>query len=285
MTNPDEPKGATMDNFMKTTKEAGHTPEIQRLIDLHAVLNDAMDGQLILAPINLEEPGKRILDSGTADGTWLRGVRDSLSAQHYYFGSDIVGELFPTQPDRITYFQQSFKEPWPTDLRNSFDLVHVRGSLAGSSPERPVEVIKNLASLPKPGGWIQLMELNTFKAPSNGPAMTDFARMTSEVWTSIGVGDFANQLKTMLEEAGLQNAEERRIIVELGKRAKPELQAQSVNGVSSPVKPIAAVAKAMETSFSPEQLDSLQERVTAELENQGARAEMIVAWAQQPVEG
>lgn len=68
MTALGEPKGATMDNFMNMTKEAGHTPEIQRLIDLHAVYNDAMDGQLILAPINLEEPGKRILDSGTADG-------------------------------------------------------------------------------------------------------------------------------------------------------------------------------------------------------------------------
>lgn len=37
-------------------------------MDLHAVYNDAMNGQLILTPINLEEPGKRILDSGTADG-------------------------------------------------------------------------------------------------------------------------------------------------------------------------------------------------------------------------
>ncbi|KAL8885287.1 MAG: hypothetical protein Q9215_006836 [Flavoplaca cf. flavocitrina] len=285
MTNSNEPKGATMDNFMSMTKEAGHTPEIQRLIDLHAVLNDAMNGQLILAPINLEEPGKRILDSGTADGTWLRGVRDSLSAQHHYFGSDIEGELFPTQPDGITYFQQSFQEPWPTELHNSFDLVHVRGSLAGSSPKRPVEVIKNLTSLPKPGGWIQLMEMNAFNPPSNGPAMTDFARMASQVWTGIGVGDFANQLKTMLEEAGLQNAQERRIIVELGKRAKPELQAQSVNGVSAPVKPIAAVAKDLETSLSREQLDTLQGRVRAELENEGGRVEMIVAWAQQPVEG
>lgn len=60
-----EPKSATMDHFMNMTKEAGHTQEIQRLIDLHAVYND---GQLISAPINLEGPGKRILDPGTADG-------------------------------------------------------------------------------------------------------------------------------------------------------------------------------------------------------------------------
>ncbi|KAL8999550.1 MAG: hypothetical protein Q9169_001639 [Polycauliona sp. 2 TL-2023] len=280
MTVPSEPQGATMDNFMNMTKEAGHTPEIQRLIDLHAVYEDAMNGQLILAPVNLEEPGKRILDSGTADGTWLRGVRSSLSAQHHYFGSDIEAELFPTQPDGITYFQQSFQDPWPVEFRNTFDVVHVRGSLAGSSPKRPVDVIKNLASLPKPGGWIQLMEMNAFSPPSNGPAMTDFARMASEVWTGIGVGDFANQLKSMLEEVGLQNAGEKRIIVELGKRAKPELQAQSVNGVSAPVKPISSVAKDLKTSFTTEQLDELQGRVRAELGDEGGRVEMIVAWAQ-----
>ncbi|KAL8727350.1 MAG: hypothetical protein Q9166_006118 [cf. Caloplaca sp. 2 TL-2023] len=221
----DEPKGATMDNFMNMTKKAGHTGELQRLVDLHAVYNDAMDGQLILTPINLEEPGKRILDSGTAD-----------------------------------------------DLRNSFNRVHVRGSLAGSSPKRPVDVIKNLASPPKPGGWIQLMEMNAFNPPSNGPAMTGFARMASEVWTGIGVGDFANQLKSMLEEAGLQNGQEKRIIVELGKRAKPELRAQSVNGVSAPVAPIASVAKSVSTSFDMEQLDGLQRRVRTELESEGGRS-------------
>ncbi|KAL8753158.1 MAG: hypothetical protein Q9199_005243 [Rusavskia elegans] len=218
-----EPKGATMDNFMNMTKEEGHTPEIQRLIDLHAVYNDAMDGQLILAPINLQAPGKRILDSGTAD---LRGVHSSLSAQHHYFGSDIEAEVFPAQPDGIKHFQQSLQEPWPAELRSTFDLINVRGSLAGSSPKRPVEVIRKLASLPKHGGWIQLMEMDAISPPSNGPAMTDFARMASEVWTGIRVGDFANanQLKPMLEEEGLQNVAERRIVVELGKKAKPELR-------------------------------------------------------------
>lgn len=53
---------------MNMTKKAGHAAELQRLADLHAVFLDAMDGKLVLAPINLQEPGKRILDSGTADG-------------------------------------------------------------------------------------------------------------------------------------------------------------------------------------------------------------------------
>lgn len=58
-----------MDNFMETTKAAGHSPELERLRGLHAALMDGMDGNLVPAPVDFEEPGKRILDSGTADGT------------------------------------------------------------------------------------------------------------------------------------------------------------------------------------------------------------------------
>ncbi|CAO1603057.1 hypothetical protein XANCAGTX0491_006649 [Xanthoria calcicola] len=289
-----EPKGATMDNFMNMTKEAGHTPEIQRLMDLHAAYNDAMDGQLILAPINLEEPGKRILDCGTADGTWLRSVRSSTPAasHHHYFGTDIEAELFPptNHRDGITYIQHSFQDPWPLHLQQTFDLVHMRGSLAGASPHPPSRIIKNLATLPRPGGWIQLMEMNAFDPPraGNGPAMADFARLAAEVWDGIGVGDFANGLGAMLREgAGMRDVGERRFVVELGKRAKEEggLRARSVNGVAAPVGPIAAVARDLRTSFSGEELDGLPGRVRAELEDQGGRVEMIVAWGQRPLEG
>ena len=205
-------------------------------------------------------------------------MRSSLSAQHHYFGSDIEPELFPGATDGITFFKQSFNEPWPDDLRNSFDLVHLRGSLAGSSPKQPIDVVKKLASLAKPGGWVQLMEMNAFKPPSTGPAMTDFARMAAEVWAGIKVGDFANQLKSMPEEAGLQNVQERRIMCEIGKMAKPELRAKSVNGVTAPVAPLASVARNVPTSSDEEQLEGLPERVKTELESEGGRIEMLVAW-------
>ncbi|KAK1979520.1 methyltransferase SirN-like protein [Colletotrichum cereale] len=269
-----------MDNFMNMTKNAGHTSEIQRLADLHATYRDAMKGNLVLAPLDLDEPGKRILDSGTADGVWLRDLRNSKSAQHQYFGSDVESELFPAQPDGITYFQHSFRDPWPEEYRNSFDLVHVRGSLAGSSPSKPVDVVKNLCSLVKPGGWVQLMEMNVFKAPSNGPAMNDFARMGMQIWTGIGVGDFANELKSYLEEAGMKNTQEQRIMVNLGKTNKPELRAKSVNGVTGPIRPLVSVAKSVKTTFTEDQLDSMWERVKSELENEGGRIEVVVAWGQ-----
>ncbi|KAE8366431.1 S-adenosyl-L-methionine-dependent methyltransferase [Aspergillus caelatus] len=269
-----------MDNFMDMTKKAGHTAELERLVALHETYYDAMDGKLVLAPLDLQEPGKKILDCGTADGIWLRDVRKSAPAEHQYFGSDIEPELFPEQPDGITYFPQSFSEPWADEHKDAFDLVHVRGSLAGSSPKRPVDVVKGLASVTKPGGWVQLMELNAFSAPSNGPAMTDFARMASEIWAGIKVGDFANELKSMLEEVGLQNVQEKRVIVSLGKQAKPELHAKSIHGVTGPIRPLTSVARSVPNSFTDEQLSSLPDRVREELETEGGRVEMVVAWGQ-----
>ncbi|KAB8071233.1 hypothetical protein BDV29DRAFT_197544 [Aspergillus leporis] len=269
-----------MDNFMEMTKNLGHKPELLRLRALDATYDDALEGKLVVAPIDMNEPGKKILDSGTADGTWLRSVRSKQSAQHDYYGSDVEGELFPEDTDGITYFAHSFKDPWPQQYLGIFDFVHIRGSLAGSAPEGPAPVIKNLTTLLKPGGWVQLMEMNGFSPPPNGPAMTDFAKMASEMFTGIGVGDFANNNKSMLEEAGLKNVQEKRVIVNLGKKAKPEFQEKSLHGVTGPIVPLTSVAKTVPSSFTSEQLDALPARVKEELESEGGQVEMIIAFGQ-----
>lgn len=284
---------------MQMTKSLGHKPELLRLRALDATYDDALEGKLVIAPVDLNEPGKKILDSGTADGkqfsvvllflqlrlteeqgTWLRGVRSKQSVEHNYYGSDVEGELFPEDTEGIEYFAHSFKEPWPEKYLGIFDLVHIRGSLAGSAPEGPAPVIKNLTTLLKSGGWVQLMEMNGFSAPKNGPAMTDFAKMASEMFTGIGVGDFANNNKSMLEEAGLKNVQEKRVIVKLGKKAKPEFQEMSIHGVTGPLVPLTSVARTVPSSFTDEQLDALPTRVKKELEAEGGQVEMVIAFGQ-----
>lgn len=71
------------------------------------------------------------------------------------------------------------------------------------------------------------------------------------------MGDFANKLKAMLGGAGLKNLEKRRIVVELGKAAKPELRAASVHGVISPIKPLSSIAKPVPSDFTTEQIDAM----------------------------
>jgi hypothetical protein len=124
------------------------------------------------------------------------------------------------------------------------------------------------------------MEMNAFSPPPNGPAMTDFAKMASEMFTGIGVGDFANNNKSMLEEAGLKNVQEKRVIVKLGKKAKPELHQHSIHGVTGPIVPLTSVARTVPSSFTSEQFDTLPGRVKEELETEGGQVEMIIAYGQ-----
>mgnify|MGYP001658028734 CR=1 FL=1 len=60
-----------MNNFMRMTKNLGHKPELLRLVALDATYDDALGGRLVVAPIDMNKPGKKILDSGTADGKLL----------------------------------------------------------------------------------------------------------------------------------------------------------------------------------------------------------------------
>jgi hypothetical protein len=114
------------------------------------------------------------------------------------------------------------------------------------------------------------MEMNAFSPPPNGPAMTDFAKMASEMFTGIGVADFA----------GLKNIQEKRVIVKLGKKAKPELHEHSIHGVTGPIVPLTSVARTVKSSFTSEQLDTLPARVKEELETEGGQVEMIIAFGQ-----
>ncbi|KAI1737462.1 methyltransferase SirN-like protein [Xylaria scruposa] len=270
-----------MDNFMQLTKRLGHSPELLRLVALDTTYDDALEGNLVLAPLDMSKPGKKILDLGTADGTWLRGVRSKQSIQHDYYGSDVEGELFPEDTDGITYFAHSFKDLWPEKYHGIFDLVHIRGSMAGSAPEGPAHVIRNLLPLLKPGGWVQLMEMNGSNPPKNGPAMTEFAKMAIEMFTFIGAGDFANNNKRILEETGYKNVQEKRVLVNLGKLAKPELHDISIHGVTGPIIPLTSVAKSNPScSFTHEELDALPGRVKAELDSQGGRIEAVIAYGQ-----
>jgi len=47
---------------------AEDTEELTRLTDQHMLITDHLDGKLVLAPMDLEQDGLRILDSATADG-------------------------------------------------------------------------------------------------------------------------------------------------------------------------------------------------------------------------
>jgi hypothetical protein len=236
-----------MEKFMETTEQAGHARELKRLADNHDVFKDAMGG-LLLVPVDLSKPGLRILDSATADGTWLRDLQSSIptSVDRTYIGTDIEPELFPSQlPAGMTLPAQDVTKPWPADWQNSFDLVHQRLGLAGSGPTPIPDVVTNLIRLVKPGGWIELVELDIDEPQDAGPALHKFIRLLREIFTLAGMGgNFASKMRGWLEAAGLEQVEARFVDGKAGVRnPKPELVGKSINGSCDAIDPLVAMAK------------------------------------------
>lgn len=101
-----------------------------------------------------------------------------------------------------------------------------------------------LIELVKPGGWIQLVEADHSGPASDGVAMRDAFRLIKELFRGMGVGyEYARLLRSWLEEAGLENVEERVLDVPLGKtNPKPEMAAKSIRSFTSATRGLVAAA-------------------------------------------
>lgn len=84
-----------------------------------------------------------------------------IASPHTLIATDINPGFFPaTPPSGLTYQVQDITKPWPADFINSFDFIHSRLGLGGCGPFGPENAVKNMIELVKPGGWIQLDEMD-----------------------------------------------------------------------------------------------------------------------------
>lgn len=209
----------------------GHNQdEIDRLQQQHGWLKDTMP-ELILAPIDRtrEQPTTQILDSGTADGIWLRDVSTQFgSSPLSCIGTDISPNLFPADhaAGDIQYFAQSIKDPWPTEFTGKFDLVHQRLVLACCNTHEAQVAVANLAPLARPGGWVQLMECDhsggfSPDTAAAHPALAQFGRLViSHLDTKGQCGQQGLHLQRYLKQAGLVKVTERVFDIPVGNGAK-----------------------------------------------------------------
>ncbi|KAK3648258.1 hypothetical protein LTR56_007671 [Elasticomyces elasticus] len=95
-----------MEKFLDHTKGLDNNQsEQQRLEGQHEVIIHAMGGKPLYTPIDLSKPNLRILDSGGANGRWIRDLRASwLPAQHQYVCTDVVPSIFPSDPPDDTSY-------------------------------------------------------------------------------------------------------------------------------------------------------------------------------------
>jgi SAM-dependent methyltransferase len=150
-----------------------------------------MNGKLLYCPVDVTQPNLRILDSATAEGTWLIDLAHSVPSSAALYGTDIAPQHFVPEkerPSNVYLSAHSIFDPWPADFQSSFDIVHQRFVLTVGSDETAQEAVKLLFSCVKPGGWIELHEGNMLSI-QEGPehaAFMKFRDMMVNAWAAIG---------------------------------------------------------------------------------------------------
>ncbi|KAI1384529.1 S-adenosyl-L-methionine-dependent methyltransferase [Hypoxylon trugodes] len=259
----------------------GHEGELQRLADQHDVLTYASDNKLVFAPVDFSQPGLRILDSGCADGLWLRRLQASLGAQHEYIGTDINPKFFPKQAQPgITLQVQSITQDWPEDWTSTFDYVHQRSTLIGAGKVSTVEeCIERLVKLVKPGGWIEFFESDLNQVRPNGPVMDQLMDVTKTLFDMLGVGyGYTARIRPALEKAGLIDIQEVTIDAVYGAGCDdPEIVGKGMTSMTSAGNAIYKAAKGESDS-----LKEFTEELHEELAARGGRLPCKVVWARKP---
>ncbi|KAK7193287.1 hypothetical protein DPSP01_013836 [Paraphaeosphaeria sporulosa] len=269
--------------------------DIGRLTIYHLGFKQAAGGTLLFAPLEFSSAPRAVLDVGTADGLWMREVQSTIPAppegDHTFIGTDINTSFFPsTSMKNITYVKQDIKDPTPEVWNHAFDLVNLRMILiAAGSGVAQRAVVNEHIKLVKPGGWIQIGDCDRVcpTSEAENPRYHDMFACIRAVCQSSGLDPLeAPKMKSWLEEAGLEQVQERTAMRAVGKRnADEELGKLGIGADLMIAKGFAAGAKGLSPSFKPlpdERLDSLVQELETELTETGAYFPMRFIWARKP---
>ncbi|CAN9476254.1 unnamed protein product [Alternaria alternata] len=262
---------------------AANENEVQRLDKQHKAVYTAMP-QLVLAPIDLAEGGYRVLDQATGSGIWLRDVRQGTGgASNTWIGTDIEDSYFPKEtPNNTSYHHQSMTEPWPRQWQGTFDLVHSRMALPGVGLSSLEDAVMNLVKLLKPGGWIQLVEMQ-WQDWDAGPVLQEFEKAMQQLVSMVTNGqgvDMREGLTALVEEAGLTKVQHAIIDVPVGVKAKEDLRELSLQSMFATASFATATLKKLRPAELEADIDSLPARLMEELRKTGGSYKLFAVWAQ-----
>ncbi|KAI0392799.1 S-adenosyl-L-methionine-dependent methyltransferase [Xylariaceae sp. FL0594] len=277
----------------------------------HDAIRQVMGG-LVVCPIDITQPGIRILDSGTCDGYWLQDLVNCYSLRKHdavLIGTDITDAKFPSSSQNtyttttttaadenngdtslpaITFQLQSISQPWPEDWNGTFDLVHQRLVLGGCGAAIPFgQAVRNLAALVRPGGWVQLVEPDQTCGVRDGPAMNNFLTLVTWVFEDMGGhARYAYGIAAWLREAGFEDVREESVPLFLGRaiRGDEELARRTARSTADAMVPL---LKYVEKSgknppLCREELDTLVSRLHDELMENGGLHPLRVIYGRAP---
>ncbi|KAI1115666.1 S-adenosyl-L-methionine-dependent methyltransferase [Nemania sp. NC0429] len=156
---------------------------------LHAMMLEATDGRRFFAPIP-DHPLK-ILDLGTGTGIWAVEMADK------YPSAEVLGiDLSPIQPPWIPpncrFIVDDVEDTWENGW--DWDFVHLRNMIP--ILRNPVQVLRNVYENLKPGGWVELQDVDGMvhcddgTLPPNWPILV-FTNTMVEAFASNGTTSHA----------------------------------------------------------------------------------------------
>jgi hypothetical protein len=182
-------------------------------------------------------------------GLWIRDLQSSIpspvDSKHVFIGTDIERSYFPTDPPKnTTYYVQDATKPWPEQWNEKFDLVHQRLSIAAAGDEKATKsAVQSLVQMVKPGGWIQVVDLQDWTSDLDGPAWKDFTIVIGDLIKTVGSSlERIEQVKGWFEELGLANVEEKVFEANYGTRDEKSLETIGKRSGLSTARSILSVA-------------------------------------------
>ncbi|KAI1128451.1 hypothetical protein F5Y10DRAFT_240404 [Nemania abortiva] len=195
--------------------------ERDRLDVQHEICNDVMRNELLPSHIQRElldlssSRAPKVLDVATGSASWLRAIVKLLPPSAELVGLDYDPTKFPSPSlltDNITLKEADMYRPFPKDLVGQFDVVHVRFIHFALKVGQGAELVKNLMTLLRPGGWIVWTEtgINVASTEPPSPAWFKIQDVYSRFRRAIGAEPaMPVGLVAFIREAGCVDCDDR----------------------------------------------------------------------------
>ena len=185
-----------------------------------------------------------------------------------WIGTDIEDSYFPKEsPNDTSNHHQHMTEPWPLQRQGTFHLVNSRMALPGVDLSSLEDAVMNLVKLVKPGGWIQLVEMQ-WQDWDAGPVLQEFQQTMRQLVGMVNNGhgvDMREDLTALVEEAGLTKVQHAIIEVPAGVKAKEDLRELSLQSMFATASFATATLKKLRPAELEADIDSLPARLMEEL--------------------
>ncbi|KAF8509762.1 S-adenosyl-L-methionine-dependent methyltransferase [Hysterangium stoloniferum] len=193
---------------------SGNSTEHERLDNLHEAFKSYLGGNLSLAPLEELAKPKRILEIGSGSGAWAIQAAKTFSEAEV-LAIDISPLPARSLPSNLTFKIVDLTKPFPAELQDKgYDIVHAR--LVFIHLPHPEGIIRRIAQLVKPGGWLLLDDAHQPRTvecdPIRSPGLSSFWKLLQDSQRARDIDPFIGaRFKEILQSTGLfseVNAEE-----------------------------------------------------------------------------